>query len=914
MRMERQSALRLFISHSPEEATLKDRLLEHFAVLQRTGRISISSAEQIPPGTEPRQEIHKLLKEVDAALLLLSSSFLASSWIQDVELSTLLARHQHAGIVLLPVIVRPCAWQEHPGLKELAPYPRSGTLTTAPTGEQDELLRQLTHQVMRLCAPGLSSPPILSPSAPAPSNLWGRRQEDELLGRGSLLTAVREVLVGASGRGVVLHGESGVGKTALAEVIASAALDTGEFPDGVVWITARSQDSVLTGLAEIGVVTGCSPNLADEEKVAAGRQALRRARRMLLVLDDLGEPRAPWVEQECRGLPSGVRVLATAMHSPAGWLHGVGRAKWIEVGRLDPAAARELVAALVPRLGPEERDQLVSAFDRHPFGLEVGARALQDDPWLTVAGYLRALQRYQEPDQSPLLNALRYRATQLASAAPAAFRAWQFCGCYTLAPVPVGWLEAALVEDGHSPEAARSGLAELVSRHLAQVTGVTLQLHWQVHLLSRSLTATEDPQLMSRGLLRWLNAAREGDASFSHRATLALPHVEVAAAASVRNWRVQVCLAAVLQNRGKAEDLERAWGLLSRAAKDLAELGPGQTEGQAAILGALGEILRVQGGREQLKASVDYLGQALEADRATGRPAGPARASLLNSLALSLKSLGRLEEARDHLLVALRIYTDVGMDTAPPIAATLNNLALVLRALGGPDRLREAAGHLRRALQIDTEALGLDSPALAITLNNLALVLRDMRQFEGLVEACQHLGRALRICEDAYGRDGLPVAAVLDSLGLTLRTMGEKMDLEEASQHLRRALAIQEASLGAESPRLVGLCNNLAMVLHDIGTRETVEEGIKLVERAEQIAAGSLGEESHKTQVLRCNLVRLKGLAASDAEPSRSGTAEGTGSLPGTYGRPQNLSTTVRRPGIEFELAPSGSRTGRGEG
>ncbi|NEP19200.1 MAG: SUMF1/EgtB/PvdO family nonheme iron enzyme [Leptolyngbya sp. SIO4C1] len=85
-----------------------DRLLEHLGPLEVQQDLSIWSDQEIEAGSNWQQDIQATLKTVKAAVLLVSPSFLNSSYIRNSELPVLLQRAKEQDVLILPLILRTC--------------------------------------------------------------------------------------------------------------------------------------------------------------------------------------------------------------------------------------------------------------------------------------------------------------------------------------------------------------------------------------------------------------------------------------------------------------------------------------------------------------------------------------------------------------------------------------------------------------------------------------------------------------------------------------------------------------------------------------------------------------------------------------------------------------------------------------
>ncbi len=95
--------LSIFISYAHADESFKDRLLSHLTILQRQKLVHNWEDRQIDGGSDWRADIMAAMDGCDLALLLISDAFLASEFIQSVEMTHLLARRASAGIRVVPI-------------------------------------------------------------------------------------------------------------------------------------------------------------------------------------------------------------------------------------------------------------------------------------------------------------------------------------------------------------------------------------------------------------------------------------------------------------------------------------------------------------------------------------------------------------------------------------------------------------------------------------------------------------------------------------------------------------------------------------------------------------------------------------------------------------------------------------------
>ncbi|MEO6893066.1 MAG: TIR domain-containing protein, partial [Ktedonobacteraceae bacterium] len=109
---------RVFICYSQEDARYLRRLQTHLAQGVRDKRIDLWDDTMIRPGAEWQAEIKQAMQSARVAVLLVSVDFLASDFINETELPSLLEAVKSEGVTILPVLLSPCRYEDSP----LAPY------------------------------------------------------------------------------------------------------------------------------------------------------------------------------------------------------------------------------------------------------------------------------------------------------------------------------------------------------------------------------------------------------------------------------------------------------------------------------------------------------------------------------------------------------------------------------------------------------------------------------------------------------------------------------------------------------------------------------------------------------------------------------------------------------------------------
>jgi Leucine-rich repeat (LRR) protein len=149
-----QPRTKVFISYSHQDERWLKRLCAHLKPFERAGRIDPWVDTRITTGQRWRAEIQRALEEAKVAVLLISPHFLASEFISDHELPTLLSAEQEAGLVVLPVLLSPSTFKRS-HLAQFQALPRSKTLSEMRrTAEREQVWVELTDEILRHTDPG----------------------------------------------------------------------------------------------------------------------------------------------------------------------------------------------------------------------------------------------------------------------------------------------------------------------------------------------------------------------------------------------------------------------------------------------------------------------------------------------------------------------------------------------------------------------------------------------------------------------------------------------------------------------------------------------------------------------------------------------------------------------------------------
>jgi hypothetical protein len=129
----------IYISSAPEDEPLRMKLEKQLRVLERQGLIDTWSSRIINAGRDWVQEISQHINTAQIILLLVSSDFLASDYVYDIEMKRALERHKRGEARVIPIILRPCDWH-HDVLRNLPALPTAAKPITTWQYEDDAFL------------------------------------------------------------------------------------------------------------------------------------------------------------------------------------------------------------------------------------------------------------------------------------------------------------------------------------------------------------------------------------------------------------------------------------------------------------------------------------------------------------------------------------------------------------------------------------------------------------------------------------------------------------------------------------------------------------------------------------------------------------------------------------------------------
>jgi tetratricopeptide (TPR) repeat protein len=629
------------------------------------------------------------------------------------------------------------------------------------------------------------------------------------------------------GVGVVV-GTGGIGKTQLAiEYVHRFGVS---YPGGVFWIDAEQGISNLIALVMRGADIDIDSMLEERDQLQQLWKKLSQFfQPVLIVLDNFpgNEPLQPWLPPA-----SSIHILITT------------RRRDLNYSRLplDFMTAEEGVMLLNSgdRKFGQEAAKLVATLGGLPLALELARNFLNIRTSVSIDGLLQEIKKVGEikalsifakkyADELPTGHIKEVAATfqiswELASSTAQAVL--QCMSLLALRPIPRRLLRKIL--DIHSGNILEDPLDDAISELANNLSLVELDKDndpW-VHRLIAGFVNTTIGENNSSLHDKVVNAVEEEmarvtdekDSQSYYQLEKILPHAGILAYSEFIEPGQAIDLLNYLRwhngKWGRYRVAERhgrkALGLSEKAYEPGHQTIATSQSNLALVLKDLGE----------LKEARDLLRKALESAQKSFEPGHPSIALRQSNLALVLLDLGELEEAKDLLHKALESDQKSFEPGHPSIATSQSNLAMVLQDLG---ELEEAKDLLHKALESAQKSFELGHRSIALRQSNLATVLQDLGE---LKEARDLLHKALESAQKSFEPGHPTIATSQSNLALVLRDLGE---LKEARELLRNALESAQKSFESGHPTIAIRQSNLALVLRDLGE---LKEALELAQKA----------------------------------------------------------------------------------
>jgi tetratricopeptide (TPR) repeat protein len=148
MGSKQKSLNSIFISYSHKDEDWKDQLITQLRVLEPEGYYLLWDDRKIKAGDDWFQEIETALNRSNVAILMISADFLTSNFIREEEIPRILEYHEKKGVHIIPIIIKPCRWQDVDWLSKLQVRPKDGLPLSA--GNEYQINADLSNIVKEI--------------------------------------------------------------------------------------------------------------------------------------------------------------------------------------------------------------------------------------------------------------------------------------------------------------------------------------------------------------------------------------------------------------------------------------------------------------------------------------------------------------------------------------------------------------------------------------------------------------------------------------------------------------------------------------------------------------------------------------------------------------------------------------------
>lgn len=155
----------VFISYSHKDEPWKEKLLVRLRALEQAGRIVLWHDRKIDAGEKWYPEIESAMAHAAVAVCLISENYLDSEFCAKEEIPYLLERRERDGMILIPILLRPCRWKAMKWIKETQMLPRDGkNVVKNFKGKEDAVFAELADRIFEI----FNDPDYNPPATPAP--------------------------------------------------------------------------------------------------------------------------------------------------------------------------------------------------------------------------------------------------------------------------------------------------------------------------------------------------------------------------------------------------------------------------------------------------------------------------------------------------------------------------------------------------------------------------------------------------------------------------------------------------------------------------------------------------------------------------------------------------------------------------
>ncbi len=147
-KLDPHQPLHVFISYSHKDEELKEELEVHLSTLKRQNKIKPWQDRSIEAGKKWDKEIKTALENAQIILLLVTPRFMASDYINDIELTHAMERHEAGTARVIPIILKPSD-VKGTSLSDLQALPKDAKPVTR-WDDQDEAFLDVVNGIRRV--------------------------------------------------------------------------------------------------------------------------------------------------------------------------------------------------------------------------------------------------------------------------------------------------------------------------------------------------------------------------------------------------------------------------------------------------------------------------------------------------------------------------------------------------------------------------------------------------------------------------------------------------------------------------------------------------------------------------------------------------------------------------------------------
>jgi predicted nucleotide-binding protein len=104
----------VYVSYSHKDQEIVERICQYLKPLEDQGSIHLWRDSDVNPGEEWNEAIKTAISVANIFLLMVSPAYLASSWLQDVEMKSAMDHYSERKCRIIPIILEICDWHKQP--------------------------------------------------------------------------------------------------------------------------------------------------------------------------------------------------------------------------------------------------------------------------------------------------------------------------------------------------------------------------------------------------------------------------------------------------------------------------------------------------------------------------------------------------------------------------------------------------------------------------------------------------------------------------------------------------------------------------------------------------------------------------------------------------------------------------------